>query len=225
MYKRQPVPKDELNDNTPRILTLSGDSWTATFDNLPKYDEKGNLYLYYALELTKNADGMYTPVADNGSITYDDDSYHVDYDHTADDESPTDPQSTTITNTPSTSLTGTKTWKDNSNAYGTRPDDLTLKLHRSINGTEWTEVSNLAEEGITFAWTDKDETADNKWVYTFANLPMYDPAGNKYTYKVEEVVPEGYKADTASGEVNGAQGPDFTNTLTGTCLLYTSRCV
>ena len=206
-----------------------GDAWKHTFTGLPKYDKEGNLYRYYALELTENSDGTYTPIANNGSIMYDDDSYHVDYDHTADDETPVDPQSTTITNTPSTSLSGTKTWKDNSNAYGTRPDEETFKANLKLswstdNGSNWTVITNLDEQGIRLTI----EENGNTWTYTFDNLPKYgvdtDGKSVQYTYKVEESALPGYSGAVDDGDNNEAAtntdgplvGPDFTNTLTGT---------
>lgn len=205
-----------------------GDAWKHTFTGLPKYDKEGNLYRYYALELTENSDGTYTPIANNGSIMYDDDSYHVDYDHTADDETPVDPQSTTITNTPSTSLSGTKTWKDNSNAYGTRPDEETFKANLKLswstdNGSNWTVITNLDEQGIRLTI----EENGNTWTYTFDNLPKYgvdtDGKSVQYTYKVEEVEPGGYSGTiddngtgvAAEGTSGALVGPNFTNTLTG----------
>lgn len=39
-----------------------------------------------------------------------------------------------VTNITPISITGTKTWVDHSNAYGTRPEDLTLTLYRQTAG-------------------------------------------------------------------------------------------
>ena len=135
------VPLDEMNPSDYRTATLNSEnSWRATFENLPKYDAGGNLYYYYALE----ADGD-TPVADGGGITLgtDPDSgrYVVSYE--------TNEDNTTVTNTPATSISGTKTWKDNSNEGNTRPSTLTLILERTTNGTDWETV------------TDKTPTWDN----------------------------------------------------------------
>ena len=212
-----------MNSDPLRVTLPEGGSWSHTFNNLPKYDEKGNLYLYYALELDEDN----KPVADNGSITYDGQKYHVDYNHTADDETSVAPQSTTITNTPSTSLSGTKTWKDNSNAYGTRPENLTLNLYRTTKKSpveeDWGEALDLDKEGIKLT-IDSDGEDTNKWTYTFTNLPVYDSEGGKYTYKVAEEDLTGYeeesKPETGVATDNGSddilEGPDFTNTLTGT---------
>ena len=213
------VPKNELSDSTQQTKTLNtGNSWTATFTNLPKYNKDGHPYYYYALEL----DGENQPIADNGSITLNGSEFHVDYNHPKyDDSLPTDgDDSTIITNTPATSITGTKKWVDNSNAYGTRPTDLTLNLYRttdtSLTDESWILV-DLATEGIEFKWTNTEDDS-NQWTYTFSNLPQYDADDKLYTYKVTETVPTGYKEanNGAGGAATNEDGPDFTNTLTGT---------
>ena len=212
-------------NNNQLVAELTSSNLKHTFEDLPKYNEEGALYLYYALELDADGD----PVADNGSIMYDDDSYHVDYDHSADDATSDTPQSTTITNTPSTSLSGTKTWKDNNDAYDTRPDEETFKANLELYRTTdedldennvWEGPLDLDEQGIGLTIADSDSDV---WTYTFTNLPLYDDGENPYTYKVEEVVPNGYKvdsdgkggvaADSDSDDI--LEGPNFTNTLTG----------
>ena len=223
------VPRNELDlSEGMQTEELTSANWEATFNDLPKYDKNSNLYLYYALELTEGEDGQDTPVADNGSITFTDaGDFHVDYEHNADGATSETAQKTTITNTPSTSLSGTKTWKDNNDAYDTRPDDLTLNLYRTTESepnvqNNWGDPLNLAAEGIKLTWTGKDNSSDT-WTYTFTNLPMYDEGEKPYTYKVEEIVPNGYKvdsdgkggvaADSDSDDI--LEGPNFTNTLTG----------
>ena len=206
-----------------------GDAWKHTFTGLPKYDKEGNLYLYYALELTENSDGTYTPVADNGSITFTDaGDFHVDYEHNASADDSEILRETTITNTPSTSLSGTKTWKDNNDAYDTRPDEETFKANLKLswstdNGSNWTVITNLDEQGIRLTI----EENGNTWTYTFDNLPKYgvdtDGKSVQYTYKVEEVEPGGYSGTiddngtgvAAEGTSGALVGPNFTNTLTG----------
>lgn len=216
------VTESDLSSD-PLTANLPDDDgiWSHTFTGLPKYNEEGTPYLYYALELDADGD----PVADNGSITFTGvGDFHVDYNHTASAENQ-ESQSTTITNTTATSLSGTKTWKDNSNKYGTRPDDLTLNLYRttvtSSGEDDWGKPLALAAEGIELTITDN---GDNTWTYTFDNLPKYAPGGEEYTYKVEEVVPNNYAEEKGGigGEANEdpttdtLSGPNFINTLTDT---------
>ena len=195
------VPTDEMDNFAQQTAELSADSWTYTFDDLPKYNKNDDLYYYFAMELDEDGN----PVADNGSIRFDDiGDFHVDYDNT-------DSTKTTITNTEATFLPGKKIWKDNGNAYGTRPENLVLNIYRN----EGTEPLNLAAEGIEVKW-DKPEDSD-EWTYTISNLPLYDTEGRKYTYRVEEVVPAGYTEEYGGeGTTAGAVAPTFTNTLTGT---------
>lgn len=216
-------------DNNQLVAELTTNNWSHTFEDLPKYDKNGNLYLYYALELTEGEDGQDTSVADNGSITFTDaGDFHVDYEHNADGATSETAQKTTITNTPSTSLSGTKTWKDNNDAYDTRPDEETFKANLKLswstdNGSNWTVITNLDEQGIRLTI----EENGNTWTYTFDNLPKYgvdtDEKSVQYTYKVEEVEPGGYSGTiddngtgvAAEGTSGALVGPNFTNTLTG----------
>lgn len=71
-------------------------------------------------------------------------------------------------------ITITKTWEDNDNYYGLRPDSI--KVHIFANDVEIQIV---------------EITADNDWKYTFNNLDKYDENGDKIEYMIaEEVVPE-----------------------------------
>ena len=88
------VPEDEMNPSAYQAAVLnSGNSWRATFGNLPKYDADGNPYYYYALE----ADGG-APVADGGGITLGTDldsgryvvSYETNEDNTHSHQHPSD---------------------------------------------------------------------------------------------------------------------------------------
>lgn len=204
----QAVPVDELDSSKgARTITLSDSTWSHTFTNLPKYDANGALYYYYALELNGT-----TPILQNGSITIDETSYEVSYDWTKETR-------TTVTNTTATSLTGTKTWVDNDNAYHTRPGSLTLILERKTDTeSNWTNVSDIYSP----TWTDSDTGDTNIWTYTYAGLPSCDANGAEYTYRVREDVPDGYDL---RDEVTSGQGdvkPDvsgnynFINVLTGT---------
>ena len=63
---------------------------------------------------------------------------------------------------------GTKTWEDNGNTIGVRPDTYTLKLYR--NG-EYLKSKTFST---------------NNW--SFDDLPKYDDSGKLYTYSVQEDV-------------------------------------
>ncbi|WP_454942394.1 Cna B-type domain-containing protein [Evtepia sp.] len=202
-----PVPINETDNASPRTATLNAENeWTAEFTGLPKYNEDGDLYHYYALEMSGGE-----PVAQQGSLNHDGQDYAVDYDHE---------DGTTIRNIPTTAITGTKNWVDNGNAYGTRPkaEDFQLTLSRSTDGETWTEITDLAAAGIAFTW-DTGEEGTNTWTYHFDNLPQYTPEGAAYSYRVTEPDLNAYNGTSDGKEVTSADegmtGPSFTNTLTG----------
>ena len=189
-------------DGNARTLTLTAaGKWNGTFQNLPKYDENGALYTYYAVETKIGGQ----PAEDTG--------YRIVYTHTGPGEGGF---TTSIANIGRTELTGTKTWKDNGNAYGTRPEKLELKLSRSIDGKDWIEITGetMEDEGITLTWFNTDT---DQWTYKYQNLPAADDSGKSYQYKVEEVTPQtGVEDDTYVGTSSDtATGTDFTNILTG----------
>lgn len=150
--------------------------WKHSFTNLPAYDKDGNKYIYFAVEMSTG-------------------NYLTSYDYS-------DAGKTVITNTAKGEISGTKTWLDNNNAYGTdgtRPETLTLTLKRSVEGGDSEPVNATPE------WTKND---DNTWTYVYKDLPMADKTGQAYTYTVKEAVPSGY-------ELSKQDGYNLTNTLTG----------
>ena len=74
----EPVPADELDlsEGVLKVM-LSGNSWTHTFQNLPRYNANSQLYYYYALELDSSGD----PIPRNGKITQNGTDYEVSYDN------------------------------------------------------------------------------------------------------------------------------------------------
>lgn len=157
-----------------QTLKLTKDKLTGTFTDLPAYDKDGNEYIYFAVETSTG-------------------NYLTSYDYS-------DADKTIITNTAKGEISGTKTWKDNGDAYKTRPETLTLTLKCSVEGGD-SETVNATPE-----WTKND---DNTWTYVYKDLPMADKTGQAYTYTVEETLPDG------SAYVCTTDGFNLTNTLTG----------
>ena len=175
------ITGSEAGDNQSKkvpdqTLKLTKDKLTGTFTDLPAYDKDGNKYIYFAVETSTG-------------------NYLTSYDYS-------DADKTIITNTAKGEISGTKTWLDNNNAYGTdgtRPETLTLTLKRSVEGGDSEPVNATPE------WTKND---DNTWTYVYKDLPMADKTGQAYTYTVKEAVPSGY-------ELSKQDGYNLTNTLTG----------
>ena len=150
-------------------LNGNGDNWTKTVTGLAKYDADGKEYTYSVREAT--------------SLT-----------NYASQQS-----GNTVTNTLNVlmAVRGTKRWVDNSNAYNTRPNDITLKLYKTIEGQ-----STKTEVIATPTWSKEGDV----WSYEFTNLPMYEN-GIKLTYSIDETAPENY-----TRTINGF---DITNKLSG----------
>lgn len=192
------------------VTLNSANSWTATIGNLPKYDRDGKAYTYFARELTVDDQ----PVGD--AI---DAKQILSVSHTDGTAAGGNAFSTEILNIGFMNLSGTKTWKDNENAYETRPvlETLVLTLKRRTGSNAWSAVPE-AESG-QLQW-NADSSDGSVWHYTYSDLAYADAYGNPYSYQVEETVPEiadgaGVGADTKyEASYDGATG--ITNTLTGT---------
>ena len=121
------------DDGSRRVKSVSAaENWTTMFENLPKNQNHGQSIQYTVSEAFVS--GYTDRVAQNG------DNYTI-----------------TNTHTPAaTELFVTKTWKDNGNNDGMRPDEITVTAHGS-DGRSYTEKLN----------------ADNQWSVMFSNLPKY----------------------------------------------------
>lgn len=197
-----------------KTLTGTSKTWTATFTGLPLYNESGDQLYYYALETQI---GGQTPIkADDGCylVTIGSKEYHFRFSF---DTTTTGSYKTTLVNVEYSDITGTKSWKDNSNAYGTRPDGITLALYRKA-GTGAEKVVNGADgKPLQPTWVK----SGNTWTYTYTHLPQANAQGEAYTYRVEEI--------QTTGPAGGDQytvtqnGMNLTNTLTGTVNLQVEK--
>lgn len=139
------------NDGSRRVKSVSAaENWTTMFENLPKSQNHGQSIQYTVSEAFVS--GYTDRVAQNG------DNYTI-----------------TNTHTPAaTELFVTKTWKDNGNNDGMRPDEITVTAHSS--------------DGRSYA---KKLNADNQWSVMFSNLPKY-ANGKTIDYTLTEEAVPGY---------------------------------
>mgnify|MGYP002619711435 CR=1 FL=1 len=145
--------KAELYANDKKVQEFildSNDGWTKTFSNLNK-NENGKAIQYEIREVSE-VKGYTSAVSNKGNAW-------------------------TITNTHKTSKTsvsGTKTWNDDENRDGIRPDSVTVRLY--ANNKEVAHKSVNAQSGWKYEFTDLDEFK----------------AGQKIIYTVSEDTVEGY---------------------------------
>ena len=144
-------------------VTLSADNnWTYTWEGLPKRPSPaGNRYVYSVDEPTV-PEGYTKSISESDGV---------------------------ITNThvpEKISVSGSKTWVDNGNQDGKRPDSITIYLFANGNKVD-----------------SKTVTAADGWAWTFENLDKYSD-GEIIVYTIEEDDVEYYTADV--------DGFDITNT-------------
>ena len=139
-----------------KTLTGTGNDWTYTFENVPKYNQFGNEVNYSLEELETNT----------GDLKF----YNKDV-------AGTYKSGFTVTNTfnvpdEKVNVTVTKNWDDNSNVNGKRPISIKYVLNGGTAPVEQVVSGNT--------------TTDENWSYTFANLPKYNELGNIINYSLEE---------------------------------------
>ena len=139
-----------------KTLTGTGNDWTYTFENVPKYNQFGNEVNYSLEELETNT----------GDLKF----YNKDV-------AGTYKSGFIVTNTfnvpdEKVNVAVTKNWDDNSNVNGKRPTSIKYVLNGGTTPVEQVVSGNT--------------TTDENWSYTFANLPKYNELGNIINYSVEE---------------------------------------
>ena len=148
--------------NVENSYVLSGNStaerWTYTFEELPKYDDYGNVISYTIDE------------SDTGSIFYIKDNTKINQAYK------------TITNTfkvpnDKVEVAVTKIWDDNNNIAGKRPENITI----TVTGTRTDGKENVVQSHVLSG----NSTAE-RWTYTFEELPKYDDYGNVISYTIDE---------------------------------------
>lgn len=140
-------------------------NWRYSFKNFPQYDYLGKLIRYRVVE--KLVPGY---------------------------ESIFDPGTGNITNKviPTIELVGKKTWQDDDDQEGLRPETITIELYQ--NG-------KFLKDTVT--------SAAESWQYEFKNLLTFDSTGQAYQYTIKEVSMPDYESEI-NPETN-----QIVNTLVG----------
>ena len=154
-----------------KILTLSEDNnWSGTFENLDKYDSAGNEITYTIEEDT--VDDYTSRVTGDATNGY----------------------TITNTHTPVTiEASGKKTWSDNDDQDGIRPESIVVHL-----------LANGVDTGQT-----KKVSQTNNWTYQFENLPKYQN-GNEIAYTVSEEAVDGYTTAVDGYNITNTHTPETT---------------
>ena len=151
-------------------VTLGADnSWSHQWTDLPVNDESGEAIEYTVKELTQVA-GYDSTVTGSAAAGF------------------------TIVNKhkPEVEISIAKVWDDNDNIDQVRPDSVTARVMRSIEGGTPEQVG----DSITL-------NAVNQWQASVKGLPTTDANGNQYMYTVVEDAVSGYK-----GTVEGSSNTD-----------------
>ena len=180
------------------VALNAGNSWMGTFANLPAYDANGNLYTYYARELTVGGvdaaeSGFDAEYQDGEGITH-----IVNYSGGGQEDY--------------VRVVGTKTWEDRDD---TGRSQILLHLFRTTTPQEAPSWERVPETEYILRWQG---TETDQWRYSFENLPRYAEDGAPYSYRVEEESPEGYDgfaAPSASLLDSGLFLYNFTNVQQG----------
>ena len=155
--------------------TLTSTDWTYSFNDLYKYqighENDDNYLINYEIKEVTEVQNYVTTY--NG---YDIINTHI-------------PEVTFVS--------GTKTWDDNNNQDGIRPDCITVKVFNGINLV-----------------TSKTVTKDDNWEYTFDNLPKYEN-GNEIKYQIKEDEVSGYETVVTGNNIKNTHTPELINDNTG----------
>ncbi|WP_307980073.1 Cna B-type domain-containing protein [uncultured Senegalimassilia sp.] len=166
-------------------VTLGADnSWSHQWTSLPVNDESGKAIDYTVKELTQVAgyDSAVTGSAAGG--------FAIVNQHK-----------------PEVEISIAKVWDDNDNIDQVRPDSVTARVMRSIEGGASEQVGGP----ITL-------NAANQWQARVSGLPTTDANGNQYTYTVVEDAVSGYK-----GTVEGSSSKDANGNVSYTYTLKNSH--
>ena len=185
---------DITNIHTPEVTTLSGEkTWNDANNQDGIRPESITINL---LANGKEVDSKTVTAADDWKYSFDNlDVYSegtkIDYTITetpvADYTTEIDGMNVTNTHTPDvTTITGSKTWNDENNKDGIRPDSITVNL--------------LADGKVV---TSKTVTAKDGWKYNFENMPVYEN-GKPIVYSITEDAVKGYTTEV--------KGYNLTNT-------------
>ncbi len=158
------------NENEPiKTVTIDASSeWKYVFSNLPKYDENKKEITYKVVEVAVPEYDTEYEISDNGVEIY---NHHK-------------PETTEVS--------GSKTWDDNNNQDGVRPDSITVRLF-----ADGTEVKS------------KTVTANDNWSWSFTDLDKYN-SGTEIVYTISEDADDNYTTVVDGYNITNTHTPEKT---------------
>ena len=154
------------------VKAAADGTWSTVFTKLPKF-KVGKVIKY---SLTEEVVSEYTSEINDFNITNKYTPKMIDYQVT-------------------------KTWNDNNNQDGKRPDHITVHLMKTVGGVT-TEV-----EKYDIKVAEADPANGNVWKHTFTNLPKYE-AGQEIVYSVKEDAVAGYETSIKGQEITNTHEPE-----------------
>ena len=170
LFKTVDGKTTSMGDNYKR--TLTGNTVDYSWSDLPVY-EAGKEITYTVKEVGETNSKI---AGKNGK------EYTVEYDG-MNIKNSYEPEKTTVS--------GTKTWADNNNQDGVRPDSITVELFKTVD-------DKTTSMGDNYKRTLTGSTVDYSW----SDLPVYEE-GKEITYTVKEV-------GETNGKIAGKNGKEYT---------------
>ncbi|MGN0059757.1 MAG: Cna B-type domain-containing protein, partial [Coriobacteriales bacterium] len=195
--------------DTPERVQESSEGWAYTWNDLPTQMADGTTINYTVTE--GDAQGYTASYSING----------VSKDGNA-ASTPATSVGVTIAftnmhNPATTSVTASKKWEDNNNAYGDRPGTVSYTLHATVDNKELT-VSDLKVNGLSDLSSEIGVASDGTASTIWDNLPVYQPGmqDKKIAYTVTEAQSAGYREPAVgpdTGDDAKCHAFEVTNTL------------
>ena len=154
------------------VKAAADGTWSTVFTKLPKF-KAGKVIKY---SLTEEVVSEYTSEINDFNITNKYTPKMIDYQVT-------------------------KTWNDNNNQDGKRPDHITVHLMKTVGGV----ITEVEKYDIKVA--EADPANGNVWKHTFTNLPKYE-AGQEIVYSVKEDAVAGYETSIKGQEITNTHEPE-----------------
>ena len=150
--------KDGVETQYGDTATLNAEnSWRYTWENLPITDSNGNEITYSVKEVGES----------DGKVTISGNKFAVEIEDLG-------KEGFKIVNKKLIDISGSKTWDDNNNQDGKRPDKIVINLF--ADGTK----------------VDSKEVTEANWSWNFTDLPKYKDAGTEIEYTITEDAVENY---------------------------------